>query len=159
MKKLTPEHMHEMTIAEFKRLPKSDRDRYFKSEIYQQIIAKAENESIRSRQSQKRIELTGDHDDSLERYLLEMRQITGLSINELQDGFTVEGLDRWRQAEIRKRSRESDHWIEFNPDESFKHRSTISRDAQNPDLPHIEKARRGVYRVRASRKGDYLKRP
>lgn len=146
---LTDEQIAELTIAEFKKLPKAIQKKHFESDYFRQTIEREKQwlKDLKKQRADLRGELSPDDASEL-RWLLELREETGLNIDRLQDGFTLQGLEEITKAAIGKRKAKL-KWHVVKVADCKASRSSLKRDADNPDFDYIRHTnRQGYYLIR-----------
>ena len=141
-----------ITLRDVQKMPTEEREKYL-SQHRQQFAELSERWSQEQRlQERLRAELSGDGDDSLERALLSMAQLTGLDFDRLQD-LPAREFYRIVRAAIRKQ--ESENWIPVALDDLRHDKSTRSRYAKDPDSG-LRSVGRGKFLVRRDRLSFFL---
>jgi hypothetical protein len=97
-----------------------------------------------------RAELAGDGDDSFERFLLELRELTGLDFTQLSQQMAENEVYAIAKAAVRKR--EAENWIPVALDDLRHDKSTHSRYAKKPSsgLRSVGRGKFLVHRDRLS---------
>ena len=96
----------------------------------------------KQKDGETRAMLSGD--ESYIRWLLELREETGLDFDRIENGFTKQALEEITRKAAEKRSSK---WPLVSQDDCFKDRSTMKRHAEDEARPYIKKVDRGQYRI------------
>lgn len=106
--------------------------------------------------SELRAELAGDGDGTMERWLIELRDETGIDAAAIYNDMDMQTAWKFTRAAIRKRKAKADPWVIVAVGDCAADRSTLKRHADDPAKPWIEKAERGKYRIKKSRLAEYV---
>jgi hypothetical protein len=101
-----------------------------------------------------RAELAGDGDDSFERFLLELRELTGLDFTQLAEQMPEDEVYAIAKAALRKQ--EAENWIPVAIDDLRHDKSTRSRYAKDPSSG-LRSVGRGKFLVRRDRLSFFVR--
>lgn len=113
-----------------------------KSEWHRKLGSELDN--MKREDRELRLSLSGDDDDSLHRFLIELRDVTGIDVEKLWDEIPFSDLQAFAKAAVKKRI----SWKTVAVADCVPDRSTLSRHANDPAKPYIRKSKKpGCYEI------------
>jgi hypothetical protein len=143
-----------ITLRDIEKMPPDEQQKHLEQYLPEFFALRDEFQRQQAIQEQIRAKLAGDGDGSRERFLLEMRELTGLDFNELAEEMPLTEVYAIAKAALRKR--ESENWVPVAIEDLRHDKAGLSRYAAKANSG-LRRKGRGEYLVHRNRLAFFVK--